>query len=144
MKRTRAVYADLSGKQKEIYNFQKLAGLLADYGYTCIKLDDDWGGADFLAHHKDGDETLKVQLKSRVTLARKYQGKDLVMAFPIDSVVDTVWYLIEHDELLRLVEAYTPWLASKSWKDDGEYSVARPRASLRDALAPFAVGRVLK
>ena len=31
-------YSDLNSKQKEIYNFQKVAALLADYGFNCIKL----------------------------------------------------------------------------------------------------------
>ena len=63
MELERVDYADLSSKQKEIFNFQKIAGALADYGFNCIKLADDWQGADFLAYHKDGEQTLKVQLK---------------------------------------------------------------------------------
>ena len=70
-------YADLNSKQKEIFNFQKVAGELSDYGYNCIKLADDWQGADFLAYHKDGSNTLKVQLKSRVTISKQYVGKKL-------------------------------------------------------------------
>ena len=68
MELKRIKYEDLNAKQKQIYNFQKVAGLLADYGYNCIKLDDDWQGADFLAYHNDGDQTLKVQLKARCTV----------------------------------------------------------------------------
>jgi hypothetical protein len=56
-------YAELNAKQKEIYNFQKVAALLAEYGFNCIKLADDWQGADFLAYHHHGDRTLKVQLR---------------------------------------------------------------------------------
>ena len=73
---------ELNGRQKEIYNFQKSAALLADYGFNCIKLDDDWNGADFLDHHFDGTTTLKVQLKARLTIDRKYAGQDLWMNFP--------------------------------------------------------------
>ena len=46
-------YRELTAKQQEVYNFQKVASLLADYGFNCIKLDDDWQGADFLAYHAD-------------------------------------------------------------------------------------------
>ena len=63
MKLEKVQYEDLNSKQKEIYNFQKVAAILADYGFNCIKLADDWQGADFLAYHKDGGQTLKVQLK---------------------------------------------------------------------------------
>ncbi len=44
-------YDQLNGKQKEIFNFQKIAATFADYGFNCIKLADDWQGADFLAYH---------------------------------------------------------------------------------------------
>ena len=40
-------YSKLNARQQENYNFQKVSGVLADYGYTCIKLSDDWNGADF-------------------------------------------------------------------------------------------------
>ena len=42
-------YRQLNSKQKEIHNFQKVSAVLADYGFNCIKLADDWNGADFLA-----------------------------------------------------------------------------------------------
>ena len=63
---------ELNGRQKEIYNSQKSAALLADYGFNCIKLADDWNGTDFLAHHFDGTTTLRVQLKARLTIDQKY------------------------------------------------------------------------
>ena len=42
-------YKDLNSRQKENYNFQKVAGELADYGFNCLRLTDDWQGADFIA-----------------------------------------------------------------------------------------------
>ena len=93
------MYDELNSKQKEIYNFQKVAGLLTDFGFNCIKPDDDWQGADFLTYHKDGHETLKVQLKSRPAINEKYIGKDIYICFPIEGR----WYLVSHDELLELV-----------------------------------------
>ena len=71
MKLKKIKYTDLNSKQKEVFNFQKVAGKLSDYGYNCIKLADDWQGADFLAYHKDGSGTLKVQLKARLALSKK-------------------------------------------------------------------------
>jgi len=38
-------YESLNARQKEIFNYQKLAATLADYGFHCIKLADDWQGA---------------------------------------------------------------------------------------------------
>ncbi|MDQ5946366.1 MAG: hypothetical protein QG619_1789, partial [Pseudomonadota bacterium] len=75
-------YNQLNSKQKENYNFQKVAAVLADYGFTCLRLSDDWQGADFLAYHIDGETTLKVQLKGRLTLEEKYVSKNIHVAFP--------------------------------------------------------------
>lgn len=133
MKLRKIRYAELNSRQKEIYNFQKIAACLADYGFNCIKLADDWQGADFLAYHKDGGNTLKVQLKSRAYIAKKYMGKSLYMAFPIRGV----WYLIEHDELVALIEKHTTWLNSASWRDRGGYSSANPNAQLISGLSEF-------
>ena len=104
----RIVFGELNAKQKETYNFQKVAALLADYGFNCIKLDDDWQGTDFLAFHNDGATTLRVQLKSRVVISKKYQGKDLYLAFPADGR----WYLVPHDKLIVIAAETTPWLQS--------------------------------
>ena len=74
-------YADLNSRQKENYNFQKVAARLADYGFNSLRLTDDWQGADFIACHIDGETFLKVQLKGRFVLDRKYLGKDIHIAF---------------------------------------------------------------
>lgn len=132
----RVRYKDLNAKQQEACNFQKSAALLADYGFNCLKLADDWQGADFLAYHKDGDQTLKVQLKGRVTIARKYQGRDIWMNFPASGG----WYLIEHDELLRIVGEATNWLNTRSWTERGGYSSGTLSTRLRDRLQPYRIG----
>ena len=112
-------YGKLTPKQKELFNFQKIAATLADFGYNCIKLADDWQGADFLAYHINGKTTLKVQLKSRVTInKKKYGGKDIWIAFPHKKE----WYLIEHDRLVVKIGEHTTWLDSSSWKDRDGYS----------------------
>ena len=102
-------YGSLTAKQKEIYNFQKIAADLADYGFNCIKLPDDWKGADFIACRTDG-LTIMVQLKSRPTIQKKYLDKDLWMAFRVDGR----WYLVRHDTLIRIVAETTPALQSTS------------------------------
>ena len=133
MKLERIQYSELNAKQKEVFNFQKVAGELADYGFNCIKLSDDWQGADFLAYHKDGSNTLKVQLKSRPFIAKKYIGKELYMAFPIRGY----WYLIEHERLLDIVGETTSWLESSSWQENGVYSSKSPSTALLEALRPW-------
>lgn len=133
MQLTRIRYKDLNSRQKEIYNFQKVAGLLADYGFNCIKLADDWQGADFLAYHKDGADTLKVQLKGRPTICRKYIGKDLHLAFPVNGT----WYLVAHDQLVEIISSNTNWLKTDSWLKVGEYSSHSLGKDLIEKLALF-------
>ena len=128
--------SSLSAKQKEIYNFHKVAGCLADFGFNCIKLSDDWEWADFLAYNKDEDQTLKVQLKSRVTIDQKYRDKELWIAFPIDGI----WYLIPHDELVKIADETTPWLSTKSWREDGFYHSGNPSQQMRRRLGLYAIG----
>ena len=135
MKLKKIEYSKLNSRQKEIFNFQKVAGYLADYGFNCIKLADDWQGADFLAYHKDGSSTLKIQLKSRTFIAKKYLKKSLYMAFPIRGV----WHLIEHDELVTLVKKHTTWLTSVSWRERGGYSSTNPNPQLVAALGGFKI-----
>jgi hypothetical protein len=117
------VYKELTSKQKELFNFQKLAATLADHGFNCIKLADDWQGADFLAYPMIGDKTLKVQLKSRLTIAKKYENKEIWIAFPYSARGNSEkhWYLIEHDCLREKIGRYTKWLSSKEWSGKGIY-----------------------
>ena len=124
-------YDSLNARQQETHNFQKLAGILATYGFSCIKLADDWQGADFLASHIDGKTTLKVQLKSRLTIDRKYDGKDIWIAFPHKDC----WYLIRHDRLLHKVTECTDWLHSRSWENPGKYSSTSINPNLLKSLA---------
>jgi hypothetical protein len=124
-------YKNLNSKQQAVFNFQKVAGSLADYGFNCIKLDDDWQGADFLAYHKDGTNTLKVQLKSRPGIARKYINKNIYIAFPLNGH----WYLIEHDAFVEKVREFTNWLNTPSWTNKGSYSSKGLNKALRQSLS---------
>jgi hypothetical protein len=130
---------NLNGRQKELFNFQKIAATLADYGFNCIKLADDWLGADFLAYHIDGTTTLKVQLKSRLTIDKKYVGKDIWIAFPYKDY----WYLVKHERLVEKVGLKTKWLLSSSWLNkDGGYHSASINKSLLEGLAEDRLGKV--
>lgn len=131
-------YDKLNARQREQFNFQKIAATLADYGFNCIKLSDDWQGADFLAYHVDGTTTLRVQLKSRVAIMQKYCGKNIWMAFPHDEV----WYLIEHDRLVEKVGANTTWLTSSAWLDGHEYKSKSINPELLASLADYKLGPV--
>lgn len=133
-------YSELNPKQQEIYNFHTVAALLTGYGFECVRLDNDWGGADFLAYPKEaGQEIMRIQLKGRPTIDKKYQDpeKRIYMAFPIGEI----WYLIPHNKLVKLVEEHTDWTKTKSWNEQqdwrGKYHAAIPPKKLKQALIPF-------
>ncbi len=90
-------YKELNAKQKENYNFHKVAAALAEYGYNSMRLNDDWQGADFIA--VKGDEMLKIQLKGRFTVDEKYRGKDIYISFIEDGKIK----IYKHDEAVNLL-----------------------------------------
>tara|TARA_R110002049_G_scaffold259498_1_gene435357 strand:- start:26233 stop:26637 length:405 start_codon:yes stop_codon:yes gene_type:complete len=128
-------YTDLNSRQKENYNFQKVAGELADYGYNCLRLNDDWQGADFLACHINGDTFLKVQLKGRMCVDQKYCDKNIHIAF-IDG---DDCYVYPHDEFMAEVLAMNKINDSKSWRQHRAYSWPYLSKWARTALAPYKV-----
>jgi hypothetical protein len=135
MKLKKVVYSQLKARQKENFNFQKISAILADYGFTTMRLSDDWEGADFIARHIEGD-VIHVQLKSRLTFDKKYKAKNLYIAFGHD----TAWYLYPHDELLGTILRKTTIGRTSSWNDKGGYSFSRLSKRLKDLLAPYRIG----
>jgi len=111
-------YKDLNPKQQENYNFHKISSVLADYGFTTIKLYDDWKNADFIAQHKDQKIFLKVQLKSRFSIDKKYMNKDMYICFQVKDGV----YLYPHDEAVQFVLNNSKVGETKSWKKEGIYN----------------------
>lgn len=113
-------YGLLNSRQQENFNFQKVAGYLADYGFNCLKLSDDWQGADFLACHINGRDFLKVQLKGRMVIDPKYAGKDIYIAF-LDG---PRCYLYPHDEMRDRIYDLGYKFVSRSWPKLPEWARA--------------------
>ena len=111
---TKIDYSQLNSKQKENYNYHKVASALADYGYDSMRLNNDWQGADFIA--VKNDEMLKVQLKGRFTVDKKYIGKDIYVAFIENDIIK----IYEHDKVVKMLPKNI--LNSSSWFDKGGYS----------------------
>jgi hypothetical protein len=107
-------YSELNSKQKENYNFHKVAAALADYGYNSLRLNDDWQGADFIAIN--GDNMMKIQLKGRFTVDKKYINKSIYIAFIENGIIK----LYAHDQAVLLLPVNIK--NSKSWLDNGGYS----------------------
>lgn len=93
-------YSSLNSRQQENYNFHKVAACLAEYGFNSLRLTDDWQGADFIACHIDGETFLKVQLKGRLVIDRKYCGKEIHIAFIHKDQI----FLYDHDQLIHFIE----------------------------------------
>lgn len=113
----RIAYENLNARQKENYNYQKVAGRVDEYGYNCLRLNDDWHGADFLAVHVDGTNVLRVQLKGRFALDEKYRGRGLHVAF----ILGDACYVYSHDDVLSAVEERGQIAKTTSWAQLGSY-----------------------
>ena len=129
-------YDALNSRQKENYNFHKIAGRLADYGFNCLRLTDDWQGADFIACHVDGETFLKVQLKGRLCIDRKYLGKSIHIAF----IMGDAAYLYDHDGLVAFLEAnHLIGDDSVTWHEKGFRSWPTPPAWAIKFLDQFRI-----
>ena len=126
-------YENLNARQQEIYNFQKVSSIFADYGFTTVKLSDDWMGADFIAISFDGSKHIKVQLKGRMTFEKKYLGKEIMVCF-CDRKNDC-WYLYDHDELLK--KFVKDIGNTESWSIKGGYSYPVLSKYAKEELAKY-------
>lgn len=119
MKLEKVDYTKLNSRQKENYNYHIIAGKLAEYGYDCMRLNNDWQGADFIAVHNDGETFYKVQLKARLTFSKKYLNQDIWIAF-IDSSTGNIC-VYNHDELLSLqpetMKQTESWAVKEHWSN---------------------------
>jgi hypothetical protein len=127
-------YTRLNARQQENFNFQKVSAVLADYGFVTMRLTDDWQGTDFIALHIDGD-VLKVQLKGRFWLDKKYVGKGLYIAFP--SVGH--WYLYPHDAVLEIALKEMAFADTPYWKSHGVRHMKTLSQRLRQLLEPYRI-----
>lgn len=134
--RERIPYSQLNSRQKENYNFQKVAAVLAEYGYVCLRLTDDWQGADFIAQDIYGG-FIPVQLKGRLTFAKHYMGKQLHIAFRDSNGT----YLYPHDELLEVIFRETNVENTASW-ESGNYNFPYLSEKLKPLLEPYRLQAV--
>ena len=107
-------YNSLNSKQKENYNYHKVASVLADYGYDSMRLNNDWQGADFIA--VKNDKMLKIQLKGRFTVDEKYINKSIFIAYIENDIVK----IYDHDEAVNMLPDNIK--QSDSWSIHNGYS----------------------
>ena len=100
-----------------------------------MRLTDDWRGADFIAQHLDGKTFLKVQLKTRLSFYKKYNDKDIFIAFEEDNI----WYLYPHDELLQLMLSIGKFTGTESWDERNGYNIPRIPNYLVDTMKKYII-----
>ncbi len=135
--RNKIEYKDLNSRAQENYNYHKLSAVLADYGYTTLRLSDDWQSADCIAVHRDGS-SIKIQLKGRFVLNKDYMNKDLWVSFPAKN--RDGWYLYPHDELISELDQNKDSFKFIDWfKKEGTYSSATLSAALSNVLQKYKI-----
>lgn len=126
----------LSAQAIERINLNSLtAELMARGWHIYLPVYDD--GIDMLATRDEGATLLRVQLKSRWTIDRKYIGRDIEIAFRNKGI----WYLVPHDHAVTIGQqmGYTD---TKSW-EKGAYSVGRMSRRLRELMVPYELSEQL-
>lgn len=130
-------YKALNGKQKENYNFHRVSALLSEYGFSCQQLTNDWQSADFVAYGANSNVHYFVQQKSEFTIDKKYEGKDLMICFPLSENSDK-WVFIPHDELLSILKKLNvPYFSTPTWQNKGRYYAKSPNKKIIEALEPY-------
>lgn len=132
----RMTCGDLNPRQKENYNFQRVAARMADYGFNCLRLTDDWQGADSIACHINGETFLKVQLKPRLVIDRIYQDKDIHIAFFLGDAI----FIYDHDELIEYIEN-NRFIGAESvtWREEGKRTWPTPPRWAINYLEEFRI-----
>lgn len=131
-------------KITENSNYVELSRKLHEYGLETVWVRNDWYGADLIAYHPDPvvGTCIWIQLKSRVTIKKKYIGKgELCIAFKHryankktgEDIID--WYLIPHDKLMEIVPE--SWTTSTSWIQHGYYHAASLNHEMISKLSDY-------
>ena len=129
-------YKESSNKAKETYNYQKIVGVFADYGYECVWLNNDTFGADFLANHQD--HTLRIQLKTRLTFDKKYIENDLWIVY-IDKD-DVIMY--KHDELLLQIPEALEYMYKNNTETWSTAATNKKREILKGSQHVKYIGKI--
>jgi hypothetical protein len=104
-----------SSQKAEVINRNSFVNLALGQGFNVFLPVYD-GGIDFIIDRENGNELYKVQLKSRWTIDKKYEGRDIWIAFPVGKE----WYLIPHDEMIRVASPGV--VSSRPWVEKDRYS----------------------
>lgn len=116
---------------REVINRNIVVSLAMEKGFNAYLPVYD-GGVDFILYREEDALTLKVQLKGRWVIDRKYVGRDIWVAFPNAGE----WYLVPHDTMVEQAEA-AGFTKTSSWIDGGAYSCPSLSRSMAAACEPY-------
>ena len=122
----RSQYEKMDGKEKEAYNASHLRSVLATRGFVVTDIHTDKFGADLVAY-KPSDparSAIWIQLKSRLTICKKYLNKNLFVAFPENpGHASSDWFIYPHDSFVTHCSNESKWVTNENcWHRDGGYS----------------------
>jgi hypothetical protein len=120
----------------EVINRNTVVSLALKQGYNAFLPVYD-GGVDFILYRENDRHLLKVQLKARWTIERKYIGRDIWIAFPVGED----WYLMPHDQMLAAAET-DGVTKTASWVENDAYSRRRLSAAVLAQCASYRFGRI--
>lgn len=121
---------------REVINRNALVTLALEHGFNAFLPVYD-GGVDFILYREEDGLVRKVQLKGRWYIDRKYEGRDIWIAFHVGGD----WYLAPHDALIAMGERFG-FTSTSSWLEGGAYSCPRPSQAMTLELAPYRFGEV--
>jgi hypothetical protein len=115
----------------EVINRNALVSLALAKGYNAFLPVYD-GGVDFILYRESDGHVLKVQLKGRWYIDKKYIDRDIWIAFSHQGR----WYIAPHDEMVKMGEK-AGFTSSKSWLEGHAYSCPRPSRDMLDAMRAY-------
>ena len=123
----------LNNRSIEMQNRLNLINVAFEDGYVAyLPVVDE--GIDLILYRKKDQDIIKVQLKSRWTINKKYVGHDICIAFPEGKK----WYLAPHDAMVKIAEDLKFAVGTQSWnRDDGEYHIKSMGKKLGKAMQNY-------
>lgn len=121
---------------REVINRNTFVSLALHQGFNAfLPVYDE--GVDFILYRESDGQLRKVQLKARWTIDRKYENRDIWVAFPIGDD----WHLMPHDKMVAMAEA-DGVTQTASWTVGGLYSRPRLSAAAINQCAPYRFGAI--
>lgn len=141
---TRETMDRIDGRMIEMANRHELISMALKMGFNAFQPIIDQG-IDFILHREGDQKLIKVQLKSRFRLDKKYEGRDLWMAFPSGDQ----WYLIPCDTLLSYADECLIGTRSKkreiySWRNRLNHHSAEIPKTMRPKMEEFKLQSALR